>query len=384
MSLNIRLKNFITQGKDEDLSADTKVCGDFLKEQKLNKMKNKLFNVKAEDIRALKRIMNCNHRILSLYARFLSECPRAVKRELMCELCADGTDKETAYTSVLSYVFDIDEEKESDRGFVRKYLIPSVRQANVSDYLDCEYRSILCGLSVSRGEWSIGEDKYEPYEAFPCGEGVSCADFTEYPRIAFFDREFSFPVVSQSGVEWMSLKPNEIETMREPLTRARGKVTVFGLGLGYFAFCASEKENVESVTVVERDENIIALFEEAILPHLKNRKKIRIVKCDAFEYMERNDHNTDYVFVDIWHDTSDGLPLYIKAKKLEHNFGRATVDYWIENSILQRLRAMVFEEYTDMTAELVEGLPEIFGREALLSILSDRSLRELAKRIELK
>ena len=136
--------------------------------------------------------------------------------------------------------------------------------------------------------------------------------------------------------------------------------------------------------MVERDENIIALFEEAILPHLKNRKKIRIVKCDAFEYMERNDHNTDYVFVDIWHDTSDGLSLYLKAKKLEHKLGRATVDYWIENSILQRLRAMVFEEYTDMTAELIEGLPEIFGREALLSILSDRSLRELAKRIELK
>lgn len=349
-------------------------------------MNGKVFDVSHDELRNIKRVLNLNYKISALYSKLLNECPRAITPELMSSLCDDGTDKETAYLSVLSYMFDIDEENENDKYFTRKYLVPSIKQASVSDYLDCEYRKLLGGMVASFGEWRIGEDKYAAYEAFPCGEGAFLYDFTQYPQIAFFDTEFSFPTVSQGGVEWMSLKPNEIETMREPIENASGNVLVFGLGLGYYTYCVSEKENVRSVTVVEKDENIISLFKEKILPFFKNREKIRIVRSDAFLYMREkmNKSNADFVFTDIWHDTSDGLELYLRAKKYENMLNGARFEYWIERSILARLRAMVFEEYFREEANILTGLPNVYGIEGLTSMLSDASLRELSKRIALK
>ena len=43
----------------------------------------------------------------------------------------------------------------------------------------------------------------------------------------------------------MSLKPNEIETMEQPIENANGNILVYGLGLGYFAFMASQKNSVK-------------------------------------------------------------------------------------------------------------------------------------------
>lgn len=357
-----------------------------LTERRKGKRMNKLLlGVTNEELRQIKRIRNSNNRILSLYARLLTECPKAIKKELMDELCADGTDETDAYVSVLSYIFDLDEECMPDKDLIRRYLIPSVKKADPRDYLCCEYRKILSGKRKTKGDWEIGEDSYAPYEAFPCGEGTSLNDFTEYPQIAFFDKTFTFPTVSQNGVEWMSLKPNEIETMRRPIDNAFGNVTVLGLGLGYFAYCASQKENVKSVTVVERDADVISLFEELILPEIPHKEKIRTVKADAFDYMQNTlaKTNTDYVFTDLWHDTSDGLPLYLKAKRLEHNAPHASFDYWIEQSLLRRLRWLILEEYTSPDTPTAKGLPEIYGIAALREIMKDEALRALAKTIEL-
>ena len=97
-----------------------------------------------------------------------------------------------------------------------------------------------------------------------------------------------------------------------------------------------------------------------------------------------NKSNADFVFTDIWHDTSDGLELYLRAKKYENMLNGARFEYWIERSILARLRAMVFEEYFREEANILTDLPNVYGIEGLTSMLSDASLRELSKRIALK
>jgi len=239
-------------------------------------------NISSEELRPLKRIRNDNLKILTLYSRYLNECPTAINKELISSLCEDGTDEETAFLSALIYIFDLDEDSAHDSEFIRRYLIPSLKIASVGKYLENEYRKLLSGVVVSNEKWSLKSEKYQSFEAFPCGEGVSHRNFVEYPQISFFDEEFEYPSISQNGVEWMSLKPNEIETMRNPIENAFGNVTVFGLGLGYFAFCASVKDDVKSVTVIERDENIIALFSEHILPRFPNKEKVKIVLSDAF------------------------------------------------------------------------------------------------------
>ncbi|SFS94039.1 hypothetical protein [Paenibacillus sp. 453mf] len=58
----------------------------------------------------------------------------------------------------------------------------------------------------------------------------------------------------------------KIETMKEPVEAAFGNALTFGLGLGYYAYMVSEKDNVKSVTVVEANEHVIRLLKEHILP----------------------------------------------------------------------------------------------------------------------
>lgn len=61
-----------------------------------------------------------------------------------------------------------------------------------------------------------------------------------------------FPAVLENERIWMTITPNEIETMKEAVDKAFGNVLTFGLGLGYYAYMVSEKVNVESITVVEK------------------------------------------------------------------------------------------------------------------------------------
>ena len=69
---------------------------------------------------------------------------------------------------------------------------------------------------------------------------------------------------------------------------AFGNVLTFGLGLGYYAYMVSEKESVESVTIVEMNEDVIQLFKKYVLPQFKNAEKIKIIKADAFEYAQQH------------------------------------------------------------------------------------------------
>lgn len=84
----------------------------------------------------------------------------------------------------------------------------------------------------------------------------------QIPQIGFFDTEFMFPALLENDRIWMTITPNEIETMKEPVDGAFGHVLTFGLGLGYYACMVSEKENVESVTVVDMNEDVIRLFKK--------------------------------------------------------------------------------------------------------------------------
>ena len=98
---------------------------------------------------------------------------------------------------------------------------------------------------------------------------------------------------------------------------------------------ASEKPEVESVTVVELDPAVIALFNEHLLPQFPHRDKITVVQADAFDFLEHGMASVrpDFVFMDIWHDISDGAPLYVRARQFESRFPRTRFTYWIDRSI---------------------------------------------------
>jgi len=132
--------------------------------------------------------------------------------------------------------------------------------------------------------------------------------------------------------------------MRLPIENAFGDVVVFGLGLGYFTYMVSEKDSVRKIRVIEKSSEVIELFRKYIMPQVKNADKIEIINEDAFVYAEKDLKNgCDYAFVDLWHDTLDGIEMYTKMKKLEKGMNTKKVDYWIEKSLLIEIRKKVFD-----------------------------------------
>ncbi|MBQ9744879.1 MAG: hypothetical protein IJW19_07135 [Clostridia bacterium] len=293
-------------------------------------------------LEAIKKTFDKNDLFLRVVATYLNKYERLVTKEIMEEITGGNSELDaTAFSAFLSSAFIDDHALE--RELEREYFTPSVKKLDPKEYKVNPYYKSIKIPEKKIGGWTLGWQKYAPYEGFIRDDYTVYPDNREVPSIGFFDEEFSFPTVYENGVEWMAIKPNEIETMREPVKKARGRVVAFGLGLGYFAYMASLKNEVSSITVVERDESVIELFESEILPQFENKDKISIVKADAFNFVcdKSNSGKFDYAFVDLWRDTSDGTDLYIKMKKLENKLG-CPFEYWIEKSILLGVRKNLF------------------------------------------
>lgn len=317
-----------------------------------------------------------NFHIFTLVASYLNNCPDLVTRETINEITnGNKQGEEKAFISFLANVFS--ENDEDVRVIEKEYLSKGIKRLSPEEYLNNPYFANIKIPIKQENNWNLGYQSYKPYEGFIYRDIITESDYTEIPQIGYFDKDFSYPTVFENGIEWMAIKPNEIETMKEPIKNARGRVLVYGLGIGYFAYMVSEKNEVDAITVVERDQNVIDLFNKYILPQFPNKAKITIVKSDAFEYakneMKKGSYN--YIFTDLWHDVSDGVDLYVKMKKYEALCPNSHFDYWIEKSILSSIRWSIFDGiYTRVKEKSFTGTIE-----DIESYLTDDYLRNFVK-----
>lgn len=230
-----------------------------------------------------------------------------------------------------------------DKENAKKYLKASLCAKNISKYKNNPYLKLLDGVSINSSEWELSKITIKPYEIFIAGNSYMQGDSNRYfAQLGFLKEEYCYPSLSLCGREWMSLSPNEIETMDLPIKAVKGKVLVLGLGLGYFAYMASIKEEVKDVYVVEMDKDIINIFKENILPKFEYKEKIHIIKDDAFHFIESvNDEDYDYIFSDLWHDVGDGCDMYLDLKSRLDTFKYTRCLYWIEESIVTQLSMYV-------------------------------------------
>lgn len=157
-----------------------------------------------------------------------------------------------------------------------------------------------------------------------------------YADIAFFDDRVPFPVLLENGQVWMSVVMSEIESMKRPIEEAHGQVITYGLGLGYYTFMAAEKEDVESVTVVEMNPAVISLFTRYLLPQFPHKEKIHIVKGDAMQFVDRQaDGEYDEAFADFWGGVEAALPFYLDFYPKTARFTKTRFSYWIESCFLE-------------------------------------------------
>lgn len=260
-----------------------------------------------------------------------------IRPEFIESLCRDcDISKEEAYCFTLAASIDLDTEKNPrDAEIFEEYFPDMVHLLKNKDYENNPYLKNIRIPTKKLGKWELCYKTYVPYQAFVFDDPKITRDGKIIPQIGFFEKEFSYPAVLESGTEWMLITPNEINTMRAPISGAHGKVLTYGLGLGYFAYMVSEKESVSSVTIVERDKNAISLFRDIILPQMPRKDKINIICDDAFYFAETRlaDSDFDFVFADIWHDPSDGVPAYKRLKATEKYLPSADFSYWIEKTL---------------------------------------------------
>ena len=291
-----------------------------------------------------------NFRVTRMYARYLEECPCMITSEMISMLTEDSEiSPEVAISALLCEAFSMDFDNSEDRRILMDYLTPSIRLLDKRKYESNPYYTNIKLENLTDGNWEIRWEEYKPYQGVICHDMIIEDDFREIPPLGFFPDGFRFPAILEGGNEWMTLTPVDLDTCEEAIEAAHGKVVTFGLGLGYYAYMASEKDNVESVTVVELSEDVIRLFKTHILPQMSNGHKIRIVNSDAFEYAEKvmPSENFDLAFVDTWRDASDGAPMYKKMKALEKYSPDTKFLYWVEGFLRSRVRAEKFCEIID-------------------------------------
>jgi hypothetical protein len=192
----------------------------------------------------------------------------------------------------------------------------------------------------TQGKWQLGYETYLPFQGVLTGDVITnpIHHYLETTPLGYFLNPFFYLVIKQQAVTWMSVTPFEINTMAPVIDNMRGNVITLGLGLGYFASMVALKPEVSEVLVIEKNQQVIEIFLKHIYPHLENKEKIKIHHEDAFDYLRNNTRSFDHLFVDIHHTADDGLPMYIRMKKLEKITRSGQWHYWLESSIISLFR----------------------------------------------
>ena len=248
------------------------------------------------------------------------------------------------------------EEALESAGFDSSFIAPSKLDEAMLEDNPC-YKAYM-GLDDFRvGDISYAKKHYLPGQLFVSGDKEERKDpLLDFTPNGYFPKRVPYPELSKGGVPWMSIIPHEIATMAFAIERSRGKVLTYGCGLGYFAFMASLHDNVESVTIVEKDKALLDLFAERFLPCFTHKEKIILVNQDALEFAKsKKNKGYDLLFADLWHNADDGLPLYCRLLGLE---GVAKENlYWIESGILTYLRRYILTAlYEDMLIQKGEKI----------------------------
>jgi hypothetical protein len=163
--------------------------------------------------------------------------------------------------------------------------------------------------------------------------------FHHHP-VGYFDEDIVLPVLKEGSKVWMSPVISELESMRDGIEKGHGKCLTMGLGIGFLPYHWLLKDEVESVTIVEFNRDVIDMFEKYIKPQFNTPKKIEIIHGNAIDYYnEEFLLKFDYVYADFWESTGDGLELYTKL--MEKKLSLPHVDYWLEDSMLHDIKYIV-------------------------------------------
>ncbi len=245
----------------------------------------------------------------------------------------------TCLDRTLATLINLDKESEQYLNSLPKLHLEEVNKNLL--LLNPYYQKLMNLKPIEKGSVSFCIDYFYPFVPFLLDEKVVTSSFEEYSPFGYFKEKIGYPVLKKEGSNWMELVPHELNSMKEDIKKAHGNVLIFGLGLGYFAYMASIKKEVKKITIIEKDKEIIDLFKEHLLLEFEYKEKINIIEEDALAFS--NFSSFDFVYIDIYRDELDGLPLL--GKMLNNKNLSNDAHFWFISSMLVYLRRFVIVSF---------------------------------------
>lgn len=193
-------------------------------------------------------------------------------------------------------------------------------------------------------EFSLEKEKLQKNQLCFTGP-VNTDGPISFDSIGIMDEDTRFPcLVDKNGTILYGTSPEVINITKPILDEVKGHVLSLGLGIGYFEYLASLKQDVEKITVVERSPELILIFKENVLPYIKHKEKLEIIQADPYTYMNRLKEAPDYCVVDIETDSDDIVDCYLIMKDHEKKKPETKFLYVDEETVLNELQLYVVKE----------------------------------------
>ena len=207
----------------------------------------------------------------------------------------------------------------------------------------------------------------EPITLLQAGAKVAPNGYRGLPQLGFFEEKVVIPYLKNlKNKTFKQVSPKEINATQKHIDAAHGKVLNIGLGMGYFAYMASLKDDVEKVTIIEQDNDLIEFFKEHFLPHFSHREKIEIINSTYYDYLDKiTDNQFDFCFIDIDEGTTNieqYLPGFLLFKTICKKFKKMEVSFFLEAEykiLLTDALVMVFYTNCKKTMEDYAQLPDL-------------------------
>jgi hypothetical protein len=146
-------------------------------------------------------------------------------------------------------------------------------------------------------------------------------------------------LIGDGGGVMTSDKPDEIYIQYIAFHNMHGRVLVGGLGLGMAANMIAAMPDVSSVTVIEKEPDIIQLLDGNL------DLNVNVIQADLFEHINQLPHGSyDSAYYDVWYSTSrrewasSVVPLYRTSRRL----GIQTVGAWGEHEMVAQLAPALY------------------------------------------
>ena len=173
----------------------------------------------------IEKVKEDNYKVFALLSNYLNHAPDFITKEEIDEIVQGGVSYEYAFAVILAAAFGLDiVDNDADKDLFNHYFKKMIHKLDASEYSNNPYYKNIKIPTIKIGKSELKYEKYKPFEGFVCNDIIQTKEGRQLPQIGFFESEFMFPAILENDRIWMTITPNEIETMKEAVDQAFGKM----------------------------------------------------------------------------------------------------------------------------------------------------------------